>query len=490
MLKVHVSGFGPIIEGGIALKPLMVFVGANNSGKSYFAMLLYSLFHSVLFRGIYWVPGSRVRRQRLRQHRFIAEAPSLEPDKETLAFLKEWIEQLGDVRSWPKRLTVRDLPDNLQEVMVGTIKSSSREFISSIGREVRRCYGSEISDLAHREHPNGSFNVSIEHSDPLWHLDIRSVGKRLEGELTHVDISNMTLDFPRYPIGGERRRSSTISEPLLQDIFLGLRFEAQWEFYKDFWTDTYYFPAARSGILQNHKALASFVVSRSPLVGIEPLDIPRFTGVVTDFISELLILEKRRATKLTETAKFLEAEVTKGTITIEVGRLEYPEIYYEANGGKFPLHRTSSMVSELAPIVLFLKYVVDPGDFLIIEEPESHLHPENQRRLARTLVKLVRKNVRVLITTHSDYFLGQLSNFIRLSKVSEDERVNQGYSPEDFLMPEDVGTYLFDLDQDKGGSFIKEVPVTAEDGIPEEEFTKVAEALYQETVRLERRISL
>ena len=43
MLKISASNFGPIIEGTVELKPLTVFVGPNNAGKSYMAMLIYSL---------------------------------------------------------------------------------------------------------------------------------------------------------------------------------------------------------------------------------------------------------------------------------------------------------------------------------------------------------------------------------------------------------------------------------------------------------------
>ena len=43
-LKVGMKDFGPIAEGEIELKPLTVFIGPNNSGKSYAAMLIYSIF--------------------------------------------------------------------------------------------------------------------------------------------------------------------------------------------------------------------------------------------------------------------------------------------------------------------------------------------------------------------------------------------------------------------------------------------------------------
>ena len=47
-LKVGMKDFGPISEGEIELKPLTVFIGPNNSGKSYVAMLIYSIFNSYM----------------------------------------------------------------------------------------------------------------------------------------------------------------------------------------------------------------------------------------------------------------------------------------------------------------------------------------------------------------------------------------------------------------------------------------------------------
>lgn len=43
MLEFKVQDFGSIREGRVKLRPFTVFVGPNNSGKSYFAMLFYAL---------------------------------------------------------------------------------------------------------------------------------------------------------------------------------------------------------------------------------------------------------------------------------------------------------------------------------------------------------------------------------------------------------------------------------------------------------------
>ena len=77
------------------------------------------------------------------------------------------------------------------------------------------------------------------------------------------------------------------------------------------------------------------------------------------------------------------------------------------------MSNSSAMVSELAPLVLFLRGAVGPGDLLIIEEPESHLHPAAQTKIAQTLARLVRAGVYVVITTHSNWLLQQIGNLIR-----------------------------------------------------------------------------
>ena len=43
MLTISVKNFGPIAEGSVDLKPLTIFVGPSNTGKSYMATAVYAV---------------------------------------------------------------------------------------------------------------------------------------------------------------------------------------------------------------------------------------------------------------------------------------------------------------------------------------------------------------------------------------------------------------------------------------------------------------
>ena len=144
------------------------------------------------------------------------------------------------------------------------------------------------------------------------------------------------------------------------------------------------------------------------------------------------------------------------------------------------------MVSELAPLILFLKYLVRPGDLLILEEPESHLHPAAQRQLARGIVRLVNAGVKVLITTHSDIIISQVNNLLALRQASPELIAEGGFEPEDFLREDEVGAYLFRYNRELAGSEVVPLEIDADTGIDEDEFAAVFEAIYDESIALQR----
>ena len=154
------------------------------------------------------------------------------------------------------------------------------------------------------------------------------------------------------------------------------------------------------------------------------------------------------------------------------------------------LTRASSMVSELAPIVLFLQGAIKIGDTLIIEEPEAHLHPAAQTQMAVTLGRLVRAGVRVLIvTTHSDWLLKEIGNLMREGALAEQtgDRRCESTLPST-LHPEEVGIWLFRRHGTDRGSTVQEIPFDRSEGVEPSDYDDVADELYNRAADLQNRL--
>ena len=134
----------------------------------------------------------------------------------------------------------------------------------------------------------------------------------------------------------------------------------------------------------------------------------------------------------------------------------------------------SSSVSELAPVSLFIRHYVCPGDLFIVEEPEAHLHPAAQRKICSVLARLVNAGVNVLITTHSDIILEQVSNYIYAADLPSSRKTK--------LDKEQCSGYLFQ--PVKGKTRVKKIPFDLQTGLVTQDHLDVSSALYNETVNL------
>ncbi|MDQ0776027.1 putative ATPase [Streptomyces aurantiacus] len=88
-------------------------------------------------------------------------------------------------------------------------------------------------------------------------------------------------------------------------------------------------------------------------------------------------------------------------------------------------------VSYALPVIV-AGLLTEPGDLLIVENPEAHLHPAGQSRLGRFLARVAGSGVQVVVETHSDHVL----NGARLA-VAQDRS----------LPAEDMVTHYFDHDR-------------------------------------------
>jgi hypothetical protein len=107
---------------------------------------------------------------------------------------------------------------------------------------------------------------------------------------------------------------------------------------------------------------------------------------------------------------------------------------------------SSSMVKELAPLVLYLRYLAWPDELLIIDEPEMNLHPEAQAKMIEFLCMLVNAGLRVLVTTHSTYIVDHLANLIHAAQRTPEEQKSLAEnffleSCDTFISQENVSVY-------------------------------------------------
>lgn len=473
-VEISVKNFGPIVEANIDLRPLTVFVGPSNTGKTYFATLVYALHgafndlsHSSILSPL------------------VESGTVMDILSELLTGLttpKEEIQEvLNKLKMAERPFKLSDLPKEIRHKL-GIITKGKDFFREDLNDELKNCFDvnsiSELMRLTRKQH--NELTVLLKTGGTIqeyWRISIRFS----EAE---VDIDNFlsSLDSPTYddmillPKGW-----SASGELLVDDNKVLIR-----DFSYPLAQNRYYLPAARSGIMQSHRIIASSLVKRTTRVGLERFpEVPTMSGAIADFIERIILYEEDSVSneKIKCLAETLESEVLAGRILLKLSPSGYPGFYYRPQGIEedIRLSQTSSMVSELAPLVLYLRSLVNPGDTLIIEEPEAHLHPGAQADMAVVLARLVRAGVRVMITTHSDWMLQEIGNLIRVGELE-----NAGEKVSDLptsLQREQVGVWHFQ----KSGKVV-EIPYDRINGVEPMEYLDVAEDLYNRSARLQNRL--
>ena len=261
----------------------------------------------------------------------------------------------------------------------------------------------------------------------------------------------------------------------------------------------HYLPASRSGLYTALSAfgqiIAELAKSRSFLKG--RIELPGIAVPLSDYfldLSQITPNEKPdKDNPIQRIANDIENDILKGKVEFDK---KTRKLFYTPDGTqglRLDIDATSSMVSELAPIVSFVRHIVAksaektrdireavaglpreedtpqkkifPKPLLFIEEPEAHLHPENQVKLMAAFAALANAGVKVIITSHSSTLFHKLNNLI-LGK-----HIDTGI----------ISATLFQ--QTEKGSNAVPLPLD-ELGIEDDNFIDTTEGLYDEKVDL------
>lgn len=509
-LTLTVRDFGPIHKAAVDLRPLTVFVGQSNTGKSYLAILIYALHN--LFSA---ADDQRdMRKSAMLGISGSARGLSLIPQSTRMKLSEDHTQTLV---KWAEHSVVnggqvpKEIPGYIVEI-IRPLLEISEQSMTPIENEIMRCFGQHgIQDLIRFGASEGAsinikkFATSNSGNGVTFDCSIclRPKGHKIETSVptrAHLRVSDsglLELSGAAQSIIDAAERASLFS----RKSRAGQHQKRRLDHYISWYTEAlvrsalpssigpldahaYYLPADRTGIMHAHRVVVSTLIGSISTAGLRPaINVPPLSGILTDFLQELIALapnaNKRLVTRR-DLGKMIEDRVLKGSVIVESSDA-YPSFSYQPDGLQrhIPLASSSSMVSELSPVVLYLRHVVRRGDVLIIEEPESHLHPEMQVKFCCEIARLVRSGVRIMITTHSELILEQIGNLIRISELPRKAQRDIAES-DSVLEPDDVGVWLFSHKSEGQGTIVEEAVLDSGTGLFGVGYGTVREALYNQ----------
>jgi hypothetical protein len=395
-VKLAVTQLGRITHADLEIKPLTIFIGKNNTNKTWTAYALYGILRSLSWFKWGGFPSSLQN---------TAQCESLDTAvKNIIDRSAERLVQLisaGPQSAGPGQPSLTfdvTREDILKEANLGSIVRLSLSD-GTLGKV-----------LAVSSDALASSRVDVELSAD----DFRSAGKN--SSLTFVidkQQSNITVQAAQP--NGHRLNvlvSASISDQLtVESIREQISPYVRWLAYAIYF-DAMAFPAERKAI----SALISVL---------DPEEVRTLLPVPTnDFIQ--LMLHARRAPLADQTlqklARLLEEKILNGRVDFQGPPEQRVLNYRSPSGHDLAINSVASLVRSLAGLDIYLRHHV--REVIVIDEPEMNSHPEAQLQLIELFAMLVNHGVKLILTTHSPYLLDHLNNLVEAAKLTGDARTS------------------------------------------------------------------
>ena len=503
-MKVILENFGPIKRVEFYLtKDLNVIFGENNIGKSYAITALYIILKHLLaeFGGS---PEQHIRRLYRSSNSFspfefgqeyldvteekvkllVTEGGEPSPIERFVGIISDKFEKNPKANSYDVKKDILsvmfDLLEPFRELVSNSLLNSFSSVESLIGGKKSKTPSLSIvftEFVLHFQHRSGQFFLAK--------LDMMGTFKAKKNRVAHSMSVIATKTILYFAVGGSPEEKSDNTQVIvgaLDRILNNLRTEL-----KSVADRVYFLPASRSGLYQGLSNMGGLLaeLSKTRSSTASSVTLPNISEPVADYFLQLSTIKYLNVkSPLAEEVGRIEQEILAGEIEFNE---QDKKLYYKPRNASrnIDIAFASSMVSEIAPIVAYCKYVLG-GRFIVygrgkkrgevsqsysalycnlifIEEPEAHLHPKVQVKLMEFFARLTKHNVKVVMTSHSNYMFNKLSNLLLTGEVE----------------PEKVGSYLMRATPE--GSVMDDTVMRAEEeGIVDENFVDVAEQLYNE----------
>ena len=468
-MHIKICNFGPVREFEINLeKDFHLFLGKNNIGKSYSITVVYLIIKT------FCEFNTNVFSLSFSKHLIFDDIAS-----DSLTTLK--IKELSKTMKLHEEVDIKssvlsDFSRIFKDFVIQKLTNSFENTFSSIENLSNR-YSGENPTISIKQ-ADFSFDIEIKES----RLDIINFKSKKEYILKRIKSKREALINKDKCTVYFSKNDEEYNHSSLNFIFINSFFEFINKFRKTI-DDIHYLPASRSGLYQALSAFGQIVaeLSKNRSFLSKKIEIPGISEPVSDYfikMSEIKVQKRNYENKKINTiAREIEEKILKGRVEFN-SQTKQLMFFPDKTNLKLELSSTSSMVSELAPIVSYLRYVLtetnksrgrgrDYGgsQLIMIEEPEAHLHPEIQIVLTEIFSRLIGVNVKLIITSHSNYIFNKTNNLV-LSKELPSEKVSSAV-----------------FKSSPKGSLSCELEVT-ELGVEDDNFMEATSLLFEEKMKI------
>ena len=459
-MKITLQNLGVIKEAEIDQKPLTIFVGPNNSGKTWTAYAITSILGPWGFTNY------------------------------SKAYLK------GDIQeNYPP---LEDFIEQVTKTGTGTFDLAQfvNDYAEIYFNNVAHCIPTSIAQFMNTELASfENINISIDLAEEkpkmlkqILNLSIRggTSGEREKAELTfrktrgnkdfiaYTSSQDLSLDESLSSDESDENSLEQFPPEILKDLLTRTVLRT---LHRSLYPFIYVLPTERTTIIVPPYQIRKVKAEEMALLeqDVQQRKFRPLSGPIGYLLS---MMEKTYETEVSKKmnrnrdaknnpkireyiflAKLLE-EIIGGkvsyshpTLSATSDRSSVPDITFQpTEESKLEIAVASSMVKELLPLVFYLRYLAEPNELLIIDEPEMNLHPEAQVKIIEFLALLVNAGLHVLITTHSPYIVDHLANLIKANEVQDKEDIRDQFflkRTDAFISKDKVMVYLFEQGQAK-----------------------------------------
>jgi predicted ATPase len=189
-----------------------------------------------------------------------------------------------------------------------------------------------------------------------------------------------------------------------------------------------YLKAERSSPEHNYKANVS-AVTQDRFIGYKGENAPLYIALYK--LEQLSISSVKHKNAVADNfISHLDAwfnDITPGThiISTYLNEFDIVKLGYQFDYGKdwtplfSPLNVGFGFTYTLPVLTMIL--TAKEGDLIIIENPESHLHPQGQAKLGELIARAANDGVQIIIETHSDHLLNGIRVAVKNKLVNVDD---------------------------------------------------------------------